>query len=839
MKAVLNRQHRVKSSRTPVSFRADLWLLVMITLVGATLRLLWLDRIPTGWHHDEALMGVMAAQVYYDIHRPIFFAGYLGQEPLYLYLVSGMMWLLGGDTGILPVRLTSAFAGLATIPLTYLLGREMYSRRVGLIAAALMSFSFWQVMSGRNGYRSITLPLVAALAMYLYWKARRSHSKARRSHSMGAYILAGTAVGGSWYTYLAGRAFPLVFGLYGMGSLLASRLQNRRKAMAWAILGLATAIAVVPLLYFWATNPGTFGARMGQIFFWGAEPGKGSPWAVLWGNTTKLIGIFTVYGEPLWRYNISSRPIFVWALAPAFWLGTAIVTWRALRRDPASLMVVAWLVAMSLPCILSEEVGAYTLRAMGMVPAVYLLPALGLTMVWEWLEGQAHRARLPGMARAGAVLVVVILLLDAKLTYHHYFNIWAPSFGAEFEDGTDMVAASRYLQREARPDQEEVVMGSEFLGHPVVAQLAPRVYDQLRWVDGNKAVVFHPNASHPTLYVFPFTTSPNSGPWNLDYLLPPETEVGSEYFQQGITPEEPPPALYRAYRVTPEQAQAQVQALASQPGTTALEAEIGGVATALSARLPQRVVQGETLPASALWRLLGSPGDQDYVFFAHLLDHQHRMWAQYNENGYAVSQWRPGEVLATRLDMAVPKDAPPGRYRLEIGIFDRRAGTRLPLSGEKQRGSLILAGWVKVAAAEPQPLPALANPISAQLGDSIALAGFEAAKQDQVGNMLEVKLGFRAIQTPPEDYTVFVQLLSPAGQLVAQSDAMPQGGQQPTGSWDPGEEILDTHILKLPSGLPPGQYRLIAGMYLASTGERLPVAGSDDGSVNLITIDLP
>ncbi len=808
----------------------DLVLLGLIMAAGALLRLLWLDIYPTGWHHDEALMGVMAGQVYQGINRPIFFASYLGQEPLYLYLVAGMMALLGGDMGVLPVRLTSALAGLATIPVAYLLGRELFDRRIGLLTAAVMSTSFYQVMSGRDGYRSITLPLLAGLAVYLYWRSRRSSSP-------WPLVLAGLAAGGTWYTYLAGRAFPFIFAAYGVLSPLWNGMPGRRDLRRAALLAAIAIAAVLPLGYFWATHPGTFGARLGQIFFWGAEPAKGGPWAVLWGDIVKLIGIFTVYGEPLWRYNISGRPIFVWALAPAFWLGLAIVLWRATRRDPASLMVLSWLGVMSLPCILSEEAGAYTLRAMGMVPAFYLLPALGLVGAWDWLAKAVRSVPVRRPALLGTALAAVVVVADAGITYHDYFQVWARSFGGEYEDGTDFVVASRYLQSTADPQREDIIVGSEFLGHPVVAQLAPRVYDSLRWVDGNKAVVYRPEGPRDTLYVFPFTTRP----WPLERFFPPQTEVAREYFQQGITPDQPAPALYTAYRLTPAQVKTQIDGLSGEPGTMKLNANVAGVATAVAARTAQRAVQGQALPVTALWRITASPGEQDYVFFAHLLDYQHKMWAQYNENGYPVAQWQPGDVLATRLNMPVADNVPPGRYRVEIGIFDRSTGTRLPLAGEGQKGSLLTIGTVKVATAVPSPPPTMAHPLDAGLGDSIRLVGFDTVPgvPDAAGaRQFTVTLAWQAMDTPPVDYTVFVQLLTPDGQLAAQADALPQGGQQPTGSWDPGESVLDRHTLTLPADLLPGRYKLIAGMYRGDTGERLPVAAGDN-YVSLTEIELP
>ena len=53
-------------------------------------------------------------------------------------------------------------------------------------------------------------------------------------------------------------------------------------------------------------------------------------------------------------------------------------------------------------------------------------------------------------------------------------------------------------------------------------------------------------------------------------------------------------------------------------------------------------------------------------------------------------------------------------------------------------------------------------------------------------------------------------------------------GEAPTTTWLPGEVIKDEYRLFVPPELPPGEYSLIVGMYIAETGQRLPLAGGGD-----------
>ncbi len=73
------------------------------------------------------------------------------------------------------------------------------------------------------------------------------------------------------------------------------------------------------------------------------------------------------------------------------------------------------------------------------------------------------------------------------------------------------------------------------------------------------------------------------------------------------------------------------------------------------------------------------------------------------------------------------------------------------------------------------------------------------------------------------DYTVFVHLLGPDGQVWGQVDRAPGDGQRPTSGWLPGEVLLDRYAVPLEVGAPSGVYRVEVGLYEAATGRRLPV----------------
>ena len=80
-----------------------------------------------------------------------------------------------------------------------------------------------------------------------------------------------------------------------------------------------------------------------------------------------------------------------------------------------------------------------------------------------------------------------------------------------------------------------------------------------------------------------------------------------------------------------------------------------------------------------------------YKVFTHLLgevynaDTDNFLWGQQDNepvNGQApTTRWQPGAIIVDPYRIPVAPDAPPGRYRLEVGLYGLIDGQRLPVSG--------------------------------------------------------------------------------------------------------------------------------------------------------------
>ncbi len=180
-------------------------------------------------------------------------------------------------------------------------------------------------------------------------------------------------------------------------------------------------------------------------------------------------------------------------------------------------------------------------------------------------------------------------------------------------------------------------------------------------------------------------------------------------------------------------------------------------------------------------------------------------------NLYPFSQWVTPAFVIDRQVVRVPDGLPSGDYRLRLTLLDARDQ---PIY-RADLGPLAVTHVARLFG--PPPFD---NPVGASFGGVIELPGYTLENADG-GHKLT--LIWQAEEQPAADYTVFVHVLRPDGTCcVWQSDAMPRGGAYPTTRWRPGEVVVDPYAIVLPADLPPGEYAIEVGLYLAETGQRLP-----------------
>ena len=152
------------------------WIVAGLTVLAATLRFATLGA--QAYHHDEI---VTASRVlrggFWHAMEAVGFSE--SAPPLYYALAWAWTQLTG--TGEVGLRSVSALAGVATVPVAYLLGAELRGRRAGMVAAALVAVNpmlLWYSQEARS-YALLVL-LTAAATLYFVRALNRMSATGRK-----------------------------------------------------------------------------------------------------------------------------------------------------------------------------------------------------------------------------------------------------------------------------------------------------------------------------------------------------------------------------------------------------------------------------------------------------------------------------------------------------------------------------------------------------------------------------------------------------------------------------------------------------------------------------------
>jgi hypothetical protein len=196
-----------------------------------------------------------------------------------------------------------------------------------------------------------------------------------------------------------------------------------------------------------------------------------------------------------------------------------------------------------------------------------------------------------------------------------------------------------------------------------------------------------------------------------------------------------------------------------------------------------------------------------------------QLWAGRPVHGsYATHEWPAGAVVLDRYGLTVPRDAPGGEYALRLAVGDGEPVTLMGLRVE--------------AVERRMAVPSIQHPLTASLGGEVEFLGYDLERAEVApGETLHLTLYWRALAEMETGYTVFTHLLDGRNEIRAQQDNPPVGGTYPTTLWVPGEVVVDKYVLAVEADAPPGEHVIEVGLYVAETGERLPVLNGAGGII--------
>jgi uncharacterized membrane protein len=312
---------------------------LVIRVIAASRSRLWFDEIYTLWVARRPLPDLLRT-VASDIH-----------PPLHYLLVAG--WRAIGGESDLWIKSLSILTGLVTVWLVYLIGRELFARDTGLIAAALLALHPAHVATSQESRSYALLFLLLALSLERAWRwtATRSWSSAigfvlagtaaLDTHYLAAPVLASVGLWGLWVLRRDRRAAMTWIGLHALIALLfAPQLPivvvqlARLRADRWVkpatlgslvnlfrLLSFSRALVIVPLLVLAILPLFDRGARRAAALLW---LGSLVPVLALWASAMLGAGVFVerymLFALPAWCVLLAAGatgPRSRWVRIPA------------------------------------------------------------------------------------------------------------------------------------------------------------------------------------------------------------------------------------------------------------------------------------------------------------------------------------------------------------------------------------------------------------------------------------------------------------------------------------------------------------------------------------------
>jgi hypothetical protein len=755
------------------------WILVLI-LMGVALALRWRYIREISLYVDEFVTAWAARNVLYR-GLPIFPSGNVYPHGfVFTYLEAPFVL---GEFHETLARIPGLLVSLVGLPVAYLIGRKLLDDRVGLSVAAALAVDPDCILWGGRARMYGLLQLLTLLIVYFYY---RGLVRDRPRDRYLAMVLVIAAI----FTHLEAT---FLLPALGLATIL---ILPWRRIWRWSVIlpfAIASVGAVIFLLIAKFGQPGhleTLQESRPYLDFTGA---------VLTGPLV-FAPVFT---------GLHRLPFTLLAIVGAF-----LLFWPRLDRRAPLTYLYAILIAVLVPLLVLAGPTWQNERYLFLLLPIFFL--IGGMVLIRLLDLAPMMARILSW-QPGLLALLIAMFVGLSGSGSAYAQEW----------GYDL--AFRYVRDQWNPDAGDRVATLSpsacalYLGQcdHFAIQRGYEEFIVRRPGDGLPADLWTatPLLTDTVDFVELLRTSPRvwfvSDGWRFqtrydaDFIQTVIGQMSLEYNERGVL-------VFRGqgYAPLPELA-------VGRDRWVEFDGQIALTGFSLSSANPS---PGDELQIELSWQALDGAGPA-YTALLHLLAPDGTGVAGIDEpvlrELYQPDLWPAEQALADRHRLKMPADLPPGRYRLDLGLYPPgQPEALLPVAGgDRLQLATLQVGEITV--------PSPATPTGITFGGQIRLNGYDLVCSDEL-LACDLGLHWQALEAMDRNYTVFVHLVGPEDDIADQDDAPPGDAFFPTSTWLPGDIVLDEHHLEIPAAGQPGDYRLIVGLYDQPSGDRL-LANDSEG----------
>lgn len=428
-----SRRSRARALLQPIPL-----LVIGATVVGLVIRSIatrsiWLDEAISITEVKMSFGDMLHQLAIADVHPPLYFMLLWG-------VVHGT-----GSTAELVVRAPSIVIGTAMIPLMYTIGKDIFDRRAGAIAAVLTAIAPIAVWYSQEARMYSMFMLFALLAAWAQVRVLRTGSKKA--------WFAFTVVAALWMYTQYFAFIPLLVQFLAFFALAVRRGKvNGWKLVGTAVLaGVGVAILLLPLLPYLHTQLSAYASNGAGLT---SVPGQAGQGASKSANGIGVYGLLANVIWAVWGYHADATMVAITALWPMLILGALAILGRGRTREESVLGATALLPMLMLFLIGFRKSNLFELRYfIGSVPLLILLMSRGITRL-------GRTALAPVIATCVLVSTMGVGLLDEQI------NSSNPRV-------YDFRGALREMESKARPG-DQLIYAPDYLTDEV-AYYAPNV----------------------------------------------------------------------------------------------------------------------------------------------------------------------------------------------------------------------------------------------------------------------------------------------------------------------------------------------------------------------------